>query len=251
MSNAEEFNNSHDVSENSHTVKHEKKRTKKQYIKQYILNNHYYEPSDIAQKANTSLSYVYNVISESKKSVRSERYYSKHLGGLSSHGLSFFEDSVLSSWYDALNVPIVNPKTGMKQVGFKKKGEPCTCQVHRNGRVIVYPHGLGWKDWLVSELKSSGWEDDQAFLLIDSLHSSLKVAEVGVKTPEGYLPKNICLRTAWGVVVVKDDSPSKNTLEIKLNVPDLARFLGLPEIHKKLDLISAYLKKEFSSSGQT
>jgi len=250
MSNTGEFNASYAVSENSHTVKHEKKRTKKQYINQYTLNNPYIKPSDIAQKANTSLSYVYNVISESKKSVRSERYSSKRYGDfVSGHGLFFYEDCVPSGWYDALDVPVVNVRTGMKQVGFKKKGDPCTCQVHRGGRVIVFTHGLGWKDWLVSELKSSGWEDDQALLLINGLHCSLKVAEGGVKIPKGSFPKDFHLQTDWGFVVVIDDSPMKNTLEIKLNVPDLARFLGLPEIHKKLDLISASLKKEFSSSG--
>ena len=56
--------------------------------------------------------------------------------------------------------------------------------------------------------------------------------------PEGFLPKDLFLKTEWGVVVVRDDSPTKNTLELKLSVPDLKRFLGLPEIQNELRMLT-------------
>jgi hypothetical protein len=66
---------------------------------------------------------------------------------------------------------------------------------------------------------------------------TVKVVEAGVKVPEGYLPKDLLLKTAWGFMLVRDDSPTKNTLEVKISVPDLERYLGLPEIKKQLDLL--------------
>jgi hypothetical protein len=38
-------------------------------------------------------------------------------------------------------------------------------------------------------------------------------------------------------MLVKDDSPGKNILEIRLSVPDLERYLGVPEIRKELAVL--------------
>jgi hypothetical protein len=125
----------------------------------------------------------------------------------------------------------------MKQVGFKGKGDPCSLQLHRNGRAIVFPHALGWQDWLVDRLVECGWERSRGRLLVDNCRLTVKVLEAGVKIPDGYLPKDLMIKTAWGFMLVRDDSPTKNTLEIKISVPDLERYLGLPEIKKDLQLL--------------
>jgi len=38
--------------------------------------------------------------------------------------------------------------------------------------------------------------------------------------------------------VIRDDSPTKNMLEVKLSVPDLSKYLGLPEIKSQLNLLT-------------
>src|SRR4030067_65557 len=66
----------------------------------------------------------------------------------------------------------------------------------------------------------------------------LTVVEGGVKPGEpSFLPKDIYLETAWGVGIVRDDTPEKGVLEVKLSVPDLNRYLGLPDIKKRLEVI--------------
>jgi hypothetical protein len=195
--------------------------------------------SEIAQKVKTSVGYVYNVISDDRKSARvsPERGGSGRSFGGVSRGLSYFEDVVLSEWVRELRAPVVNRRTGMKQIGFKNNGDPCSCQFHRNGRVIIFPHALGWQEWLVDELVGCGWSRGKAELLVRNCQFTVKVIEAGVKVPEGCLPKTLMLKTNWGFMLVKDDSPTKNTLEIKLSVPDLQRYLGLPEIRRDLQLL--------------
>ncbi|MDI6847002.1 MAG: hypothetical protein QMD23_02580 [Candidatus Bathyarchaeia archaeon] len=224
------------ASETSPSVKGET-QNKCQLIIQYKVNNPEMKASEIAHKARTTPGYVYNVLSNYKKRIRVERWGSGRSNGLVGHGLSFYEDAVPSAWYGELAAPVVNFRTGMKQVGFKGNGDPCSCQLHRNGRVIIFPHALGWQDWLIKRLVSCGWSRDMSELLVMNCRLTVKVVEACVKVPEGYLPEHLLLKTAWGFVLVKDDSPRKNTLEIKLSVPDLERYLGLPEIKKKLDLL--------------
>jgi hypothetical protein len=132
---------------------------------------------------------------------------------------------VFSQWYLELDAPVVNRKTGMKQVGFSKNNDPCSCQIHKNGRVIVFLHALGWKDWLKNKLVSYGWDQGKASVLVENLNINVVLAEAGVKVPKSFLPKDIVLKTAWGMAIIRDDSPTKNMLEVKLSVPDLNRFL--------------------------
>jgi hypothetical protein len=61
--------------------------------------------------------------------------------------------------------------------------------------------------------------------------------EGGIRTRDGFLPKDLILKTSWGFMLVKDDSLGKNILEIRLSVPDLERYLGLPEIRKELAVL--------------
>ena len=42
-------------------------------------------------------------------------------------------------WLDVLVAPVVNVRTGMKQVGFEGRGDPCSCQIHGNGHFIIWP----------------------------------------------------------------------------------------------------------------
>jgi hypothetical protein len=171
--------------------------------------------------------------------VSSERRGSDRSNGLvCGHGLSFYDDQVLPSWYNDLRAPVLNVRTGMKQIGCKANGDPCTCQIHRGGRIIVFPHSLEWRNRLAQELTCRGWDKDRAELLVQNLRYTLKVAEGGVRVPEGFLPKDLLLKTDWGLVVVKDDSPTKNTLELKLSVPDMKKFLGLPEIKHELEMLT-------------
>jgi len=222
-------------SEYSRTVK-SKERTKRELVIQYYINNPRMNARQIARKAKTSVGYVWNILSKYKREMSSERWGSKRLyGGV--RGLSFFEDAVLPEWYDELGAPVVNSRTGMKQIGLKSNGDPCSLQIHRNGRVIIFTHALGWQDWLVDRLMECGWAQSRGRLLVDNCRLTVKVLEAGVKVPKGIISKDLIVKTTWGFMLVRDDSPTKNTLEVKISVPDLERYLGLPEIRKKLQLL--------------
>lgn len=219
-----------------HTFKSEN-QSKAHYIRQLKLNNPQMTGSEIAEKVRTTSGYVYNVLSKAKQRGEVKRRREDRLYGIA-HGKILYRDAVLPEWYQSLVAPIVNSRTGMKQVGFSKNGDACSCQVHKNGGVVVFPHSLGWKEWLKEALVAHGWDQGKATLLVDNLTIQVVLAEAGVKTPDGYLPKDIFIKTAWGMVVVRDDSPTKSMLEMKLSVPDLHRYLGLPEIKSQLDLLT-------------
>jgi hypothetical protein len=220
----------------NHTPQSEK-QNKAYHIRQLKANNPQMKASDIAEKAGTSTSYVYNVLSKAKRSGEVVRRREDRLYGVA-HGHFSYQDSIWTGWYDALNAPIVNAKTGMKQVGFKGKGDPCSCQIHKNGKVVVFTHALGWRGWLKEALMECGWDVIKASLLVDNLTIQVVLTEAGIKVADGFLPKDVVIQTAWGMVVIRDDSPTKNMLEVKLSVPDLHRYLGLPEIKNQLDLLT-------------
>ena len=221
--------------EGLHTARSEE-RTKRQLIIDYHLKSPTMKARQIARMVKTSVGYVWNVLSRYKGNVSSKQSGSKRLyGGV--RGVSFYEDAVLPGWYEELRAPIVNSRTGMKQIGRKNKGDPCSLQIHRSGRVIIFPHSLGWQDWLADRLVECGWNRSQSRLLVDNCRFTVKIVEAGVKVPMGILPKDLIVKTAWGFMLVRDDSPTKNTLEVKISVPDLERYLGLPEIRKDLKLL--------------
>jgi hypothetical protein len=137
-----------------------------------------------------------------------------------------------------LTAPVINPKTGMKQIGFIKEGDPRSCQIHTNGHLIVWSHSVGWRDWLTMELIAFGWNRELAQFVVDQLMVSVEVAECGVKPVDPcFLPKELCLEMDWGLMIVRDDTPENGVLELKLSIPDMKRYLGLPEIKKTLEVI--------------
>lgn len=218
-----------------HTFQSEKK-TKADRIRHLKRNNPKITASEIAKIVPTSVSYVENVLSTAKQSGEVKRRREERLYAVL-HGSMFYRDEVMSEWYEELEAPIVNGKTGMKQVGFKERGDPCSCQIHKNGGVVVFPHASDWREWLCDTLTKLGWDFGKSSLLVDNLVLQVVLAEGGVRIPDGYFPESFHLETHWGVLVVRDNSPTKNMLELKLSVPDLDRYLGLPEIKMQMDLL--------------
>jgi hypothetical protein len=126
----------------------------------------------------------------------------------------------------------------MKQVGSIDLRDPCSCQIHSNGHLIIWPHSSGWREWLIEALTAYGWSNELARLVVEQARLNVTVVEGGVKPGEpNFLPKDIYLETAWGVTLVRDDTPERGVLEVKLSVPDLNRYLGLPDIKKRLEII--------------
>jgi hypothetical protein len=161
-----------------------------------------------------------------------------HEGRLFAHGKVFYEDFVDPRWVRELKAVVVNLRTGMKQIGFRSDGDPCSCQVHMNGHVIIFPHLAGWRSWLTNALVKAGWDFDRAKLLVDNCQPTVKVAECGVKPADAsFLPRDLYLETEWGVVVCRDDSPQKGVLELRLSIPKMQQYLGVPDIAKRLEAL--------------
>jgi hypothetical protein len=137
-----------------------------------------------------------------------------------------------------LKAPVINSRTGMKQIGSLKQSDPCSCQIHPNGHLIFWPHSSGWREWLSNQLTNYGWKNDLAQLITNQATLNVNVVEGGVKPGDPtFLPKDLLLQMEWGAVLVRDDTPEKGVLELKLSVPDMQRFLGLPDIKKRLEVI--------------
>jgi len=209
--------------------------TKRELIIKYSVNNPRMTAFDIANKAHTTPNYVYKVLSEVRrigKKIRGRR------GRIFAHGKIFYEYWVSRSSLATLNVPVVNLRTGMMQVGFAFKGDPCSCQIHQNGHLVIWPHRSGWREWLVKELSSKGWSRENSKVVVEHAGLNVKVAEGGVKPGDpAFLPKDFLLETEWGVVICKDDSPEKSVLELKLQIPQMQRYLGIPDLMKRLEVI--------------
>jgi hypothetical protein len=136
-----------------------------------------------------------------------------------------------------LTAPIVNTKTGMKQIGLKGIN-PCSCQIHSNGRIVIWAHSIGWKEWLTQEFIRFGWKLNVAKYVVDQAVIHISTIEAGVKPLDAsFLPKELNLETEWGVAIVRDNTPEEGVLEVKLDIPKMQQFLGLPEIQKRLAII--------------
>ena len=136
-----------------------------------------------------------------------------------------------------LSAPIVNNRTGMKQIGFKGIN-PVSCQIHSNGRIIIWPHSTGWKDWLSSEFMRFGWSANIAKFVVEEAKINFCTIEAGTKPIDSsFLPTELNIEAEWGVALVRDNTPEKGVLEIKLDIPKMQHFLGLPEIRKRLAVI--------------
>jgi len=214
-----------------------KTRKKAELILALKRNNPDLTASEIATIVGTTENYVYKVLSKGKVERWGLNRSESDNRVVGVHGLWFYEDVVLREWYEVLDAPVVNRRTGMKQVGFKERGDPCACQIHKNGRVVVYAFRPGWKRWLREELVRRGWKEGWADLLVSGLRFEAKTIEAHTRVEGGWLNNKFILKTAFGVFVLRDDSPERNTLELKLSVPDLSKFLGLPEIQKRIEVL--------------
>jgi hypothetical protein len=209
------------------------KKTKKCFIQEYSKNR----PSsakEIAKKTNTTPNYVYKVRSQARKPSKELRGRN---GRIFAHGKVWYEWKVMPDTAVMLTAPILNKRTGMKQIGYKTIN-PCSCQIHPNGRIIIWPHSTGWKDWLLQEFIHFGWKENIARFVIESATLNLSTAEAGVKPLDNsFLPKELNIETEWGLVVVRDNTPEKGVLEFKLSIPDMKKYLSLPEINKRLQVL--------------
>lgn len=229
-------------------LSHDKKKESKEYLttkskvhfkKSLILKYHRNNPkmtaSDIAKKVKTSPNYVWKVISEARnpsKDIRGRR------GRIFAHGKVFYEWWVAESRLVELAAPVVNPRTGLRQVGFRRNGDPCSCQIHPNGHLIIWPRSCSWRDWLVEEFCCRGWTKENCRVIVDNANLNVCVVEGGIKPRDpGFLPKDFYLETEWGVVLARDNSPERGVLELKMSIPKMQKYLGIREITKKLEVI--------------
>jgi hypothetical protein len=199
------------------------------------LNNPQLSAQEIARQFNTTPNYVWKVLSNARKPSKIIRGRN---GRIFAHGKVYYEWSVMPDTVAMLKAPVINYKTGMKQIGYIRNGHPCSCQIHVNGHVIVWPHSTGWLEWLIGKFIDFGWKQAVAKYVVDQLRISCSTVEAGVKPRDSsFLPQEFSLETEWGFVLVRDNTPEKGVLEVKLSVPDMQRYLGLPEIKKRLDVI--------------
>jgi hypothetical protein len=158
-------------------------------------------------------------------------------GRIFAHGKSYFGWTVMPDTVALLLAPVLNHRTGMKQIGYKGVN-PCSCQIHPNGRIIIWPHSTGWKEWLTSEFIRLGWSSNVARFVVDQAMIQFSSIEAGTKPIDPtFLPEELFIEAEWGVAIVKDNTPEKGVLEVKFDIPKMQHFLGLPEIRKRLTVI--------------
>ena len=215
--------------------------SKKQGIILYRRNNPKAKAEEIAEHFCTTRSYVWNVLSEerNRKALTSDIWR-----GTECHGLINYWVETHPAWVEDLGASVVNSKTGMKQIGLKADGDPCSAQIHRNGKIVVYPHRVGWKEWLKAQLMSAGWSEDQAYLTI----MNLRVHPVRVEVPVPKVGRMIKplreIDSGIGVKITRDETPAKETLEVIIDIRDMQKHLRVPEIRKELGTISKELKHQ-------
>jgi hypothetical protein len=211
-----------------------KKNTKKAYILEYHENNPWATALEIARKINTTQSYVWKVISNARKPSKEIR---GRKGRIFAHGKSYYGWTVMPDTAAMLLAPVINSRTGMKQIGYKGVN-PCSCQIHSNGRIIIWPHSTGWKEWLTSEFIRLGWSPNVARFVVAQASIHFSSIETGAKPVDpAFLPEEVYIEAEWGVAIVRDNSPEKGVLEVKIDIPKMQHFLGLPEIRKRLAVI--------------
>jgi hypothetical protein len=212
------------------------KYTKKHFIKEYAKNRplNAIEIANLANKIVTTPNYVHKVLSIARtegKMLRGRK------GRIFVHGKSYFGWSVMPDTASMLLAPVLNSRTGMKQIGYKGVN-PCSCQIHSNGRIIIWPHSTGWKEWLISEFIRYGWTAEMARFVVEQALIQFSSIEGGAKPIDPtFLPETLFIEAEWGVALVKDNTPEKSVLEVRFNIPRMHHFLGLPEIRKRLAVI--------------
>jgi hypothetical protein len=213
-----------------------KKGTKKHFIKEYAKNRplNGKEVANLASKIDTTPNYVHKVLSLARtegKKIRGRK------GRIFAHGKAYFGFAVMPDTAAMLTAPIVNGKTGMKQIGFKRLN-PCSCQIHVNGKIVIWPYSTGWKEWLTNEFMRHGWTQSIAKFVVDQAIIHFDTIETGTKPLDSsFLPGEFRIEADWGITIVRDNTPEKGVLELKLDIPKMQHFLGLPEIQKRLAVI--------------
>ena len=210
-----------------------KNATKKQFILEYAKNRQI-SAVEVAKKLDTTTSYVWKVLSQ-------ERNLSKKLRGrngrIFAHGKAYYQWTVMPDTVSMLVAPVLNHRTGMKQIGYKGVN-PCSCQIHPNGRIIIWPHSTGWKEWLTNEFIRLGWSANVARFVVEQAMIHFSSIEAGTKPIDSaFLPAELYIEAEWGVAIVRDNSPEKGVLEVKFDIPKMQHFLGLSEIRKRLAVI--------------
>jgi hypothetical protein len=112
----------------------------------------------------------------------------------------------------------------------------------RSYYTFIYRDALtAWKNYFDRE---RGWpkREGEALALTPAgtplKKEAIRAAFVTLARALKLRPKTTGGRPSGVAPHVKDDSPSKNTLEVRLSVPDLERYLGLPEIRKQLCVLT-------------
>jgi hypothetical protein len=210
-----------------------KKRTKKQFILEWAKNRPI-STVELAKKIDTTPGYIGKVISKERnlgKKLRGRK------GRIFAHGKAYFGWSVMPDTAAMLQAPVINLRTGMKQIGYKRVN-PCSCQIHPNGKIIIWPHSTGWKEWLTSEFIRLGWKVNMARFVVDQAMIQFSSLEAGTKPIDSsFLPSELFIEAEWGVAIVKDNTPEKGVLEVRFDIPKMQHFLGLPEVRKRLAVI--------------
>jgi hypothetical protein len=174
--------------------------------------------------------------------TKTERQRSKAFGV---HGGWYFWEAVLPGHVARLGLPavVVNERTGLRQIGFREAGDPCSIQLEKNGSIRIYPHVSDenvWRGWAVVRLVEAGMDYELACKVAETTKRAISRVEVPVaRLSPGLankLPKEV--KTDVGVAVAIDNTPEPNTLELKVDVAGLssavADRLGIHEIRGAL-----------------
>jgi len=144
----------------------------------------------------------------------------------------FFWSRVPREWVRGLAASVTNVRTGLKQIGFKELGSPCSAQFELNGSVRVYPYVQEqvWRPWLERELVRRGWGMDEAKAFNGQLRHSIRQVEVvGPQLPVDVareLPPVTAVPEA-GVVFKVCGTPKPRTFEVGIDIRQFSTFLGL------------------------
>ena len=158
-------------------------------------------------------------------------------GRIFAHGKAYFSSKVMPDTFLMLSAPVINNKTGMKQIGYRGIN-PCSCQIHPNGNIIIWPHTTGWKEWLISQFVNYGLPQNVSKFIVEHAKIEFCTLEAGVKPLDAsFLPQDFHIHADWGLTIVRDNTPEKGVLEVKFDIPNMQHFLGLPEIKKRLEVI--------------
>lgn len=226
-------------------------KTKKEFILKLIRSkNPDQSLRELAETHNLSYGYMRNIRSRYMTSKRGR------LGRSSLydvHGLCFFYESIPVSWVEGLDVLVVNGRSGMRQIGFKGKGDPCSVQFEKNGAVRIYVHRRIWRPWLLERLLGAGWNSDQAESLAFSKNLKPKRVEVPVRIPGiDSLAERLGfddLVTDAGISIHLRDGSHPDAAEVVVDFNGLAGHLGIADLKRDMAAVKAGVNLLLAASG--